>query len=199
MASDSEADADDEQENEENQPPDEPDEAQGEGDEQQSDDSMQREAADDASDDADEGAMDTVEAPSSELEDEGDAGDAEEAAENRPPQPQSQERRGPDYKAYTTRFDEIVDADALCDPDELQRLRDYLDKQLLNLSSVVARLANRLQRRLMAQQSRSWEFDLEEGMLDTRAPAARHHRPAAAAVLQAREGHGVPRHGRDAA
>ncbi len=74
---------------------------------------------------------------------------------------------GPDYKAFTTRFDEIVEADELCDPDELQRLRDYLDKQLQNLHSVVARLANRLQRRLMAQQSRSWEFDLEEGVLDT--------------------------------
>ncbi len=167
MASNSEADADESQENEENKPPEEPDEAEGEGDEQQSEDSMQREAADDTADDADEGAMDTVEAPSSELEDEGDAGDAEEAAENRPPQPNSQERRGPDYKAYTTRFDETVDADELCDPEELQRLRDYLDKQLQNLSSVVARLANRLQRRLMAQQNRSWEFDLEEGMLDT--------------------------------
>ena len=52
-----------------------------------------------------------------------------------------------------------------------------------------------LQRRLMAQQNRSWEFDLEEGMLDTRAPAAHHHRPAAAAVVQAREGHRLPRHG----
>ena len=51
-------------------------------------------------------------------------------------------------------------------PEELERLRSYLDKQLNNLSSVVARLANRLQRRLMAQQNRSWEFDLEEGMLD---------------------------------
>ena len=143
--------------------------------------------------------MDTVEAPSAELEDEGDAGDAEEAAENRPPQPQPQERRGPDYKIYTTRFDEVVDADELCDPDELQRLREYLDKQLQNMGSVVARLANRLQRRLMAQQNRSWEFDLEEGMLDQRAPAAHHHRSAAAAVVQAGKGHGVPRHGGDAA
>ena len=75
--------------------------------------------------------------------------------------------RAPDYKAYTTKFDEVVNAEDLCDPDELQRLRDYLDKQLQNLSSVVSRLANRLQRRLMAQQNRSWEFDLEEGMLDT--------------------------------
>ena len=167
LPSDSEADADDSQENEENQPPEEPDQAEGEGEESQSEDAMQRELADDTADDADEGAMETVEAPSSELEDEGDAGDAQEAAENRPPQPQAQDRRGPDYKAYTTRFDEIVGADELCEPDELQRLRDYLDKQLQNLSSVVARLANRLQRRLMAQQNRSWEFDLEEGMLDT--------------------------------
>src|SRR5271163_3596505 len=97
---------------------------------------------------------------------EGEAGDADEAAESRPPQPGAPERRGPDYKAFTNRFDEIVDADELCDPDELQRLREYLDKQLQNLHSVVARLANRLQRRLMAQQSRSWEFDLEEGVLD---------------------------------
>ena len=167
LASDSDADAEDSEDEEEKKPPEEPDEAEGEGDEQQSEDSMQREAADDTSDDADEGAMDTVEAPSSELEDEGDAGDAEEAAENRPPQPQPQDRRGPDYKAYTTRFDEIVDADELCEPEELQRLREYLDKQLLNMAPVVARLANRLQRRLMAQQNRSWEFDLEEGMLDT--------------------------------
>ena len=70
---------------EQNPPPEEPDEAEGEGEESQSQDSMQREAADDATDDADEGAMDTVEAPSSELDDEGEAGDADEAAENRPP------------------------------------------------------------------------------------------------------------------
>src|ERR1700729_1054722 len=121
---------------------------------------MQREAADETTDDANEGAIDPVEGPSSELGDEGEAGEAEEAVETRPPQPQAPERRGPDYKAYTTRFDEIIDAEELCDTDELQRLRDYLDKQLQNLHSVVARLANRLQRRLMAQQSRSGEFDL---------------------------------------
>jgi cobaltochelatase CobT len=165
-----EADADGEEsdeETEDNPPPEQPDETEGEGEDQSTQDSMQREAADETTDDADDGAIDTVEAPSSELEDEGEAGDAEEAAETRLPQPQAPERRGPDYKAYTTRFDEIIDAEELCDADELQRLRDYLDKQLQNLHSVVARLANRLQRRLMAQQSRSWEFDLEEGVLDT--------------------------------
>ncbi len=167
LSSESDADAEESESEEENKPPEQPDEAQGEGEEQKSEDSMQREAADDTSDDADEGAMDTVEAPSAELEDEGEAGEAEEAAENRPPQPQPQERRGPDYKAYTTRFDEVIDADELCDPTELQRLREYLDKQLMNMAPVVARLANRLQRRLMAKQSRAWEFDLEEGMLDS--------------------------------
>jgi cobaltochelatase CobT len=166
LANDADAEESDD-ETEDKTPPEQPDETQGEGEDPSTQDSMQREAADETADDAEEGAIDTVEAPSSELEDEGEAGDAEEAAERRPPQPQAAERRGPDYKAFTNRFDEIIEADELCDPEELQRLRDYLDKQLQNLHSVVARLANRLQRRLMAQQSRSWEFDLEEGVLDT--------------------------------
>lgn len=71
------------------------------------------------------------------------------------------------YRVFTTAHDEIVDADELCDPDELARLRRLLDQQLSTLSSVVARLANRLQRRLLAQQNRSWIFDLEEGVLDS--------------------------------
>jgi cobaltochelatase CobT len=71
-----------------------------------------------------------------------------------------------DYKAYITRFDEIVEAPELCDEDELGRLRAYLDQQMGGLQNVVTRLANRLQRRLMAQQARSWDFDQEEGLLD---------------------------------
>ncbi|MFL6764570.1 MAG: cobaltochelatase subunit CobT [Sphingomicrobium sp.] len=71
-----------------------------------------------------------------------------------------------DYKAYTTRFDEIVEASELCDEEELGRLRAYLDQQMAGLQNVVTRLANRLQRRLMAQQARSWDFDQEEGLLD---------------------------------
>ncbi|WP_338468226.1 cobaltochelatase subunit CobT [Novosphingobium sp. ZN18A2] len=71
-----------------------------------------------------------------------------------------------EYKAYTDSFDEVVGAEELCDDDELQRLRAYLDAQLKGLQSVVTRLANRLQRRLMAQQNRSWDFDQEEGLLD---------------------------------
>ncbi|HET7605391.1 MAG TPA: cobaltochelatase subunit CobT [Sphingomicrobium sp.] len=71
-----------------------------------------------------------------------------------------------DYKAFTTRFDEIVEAAELCDEEELSRLRAYLDQQMGGLSNVVTRLANRLQRRLLAQQARSWDFDQEEGLLD---------------------------------
>ncbi|WP_375288095.1 cobaltochelatase subunit CobT [Sphingomonas sp.] len=71
-----------------------------------------------------------------------------------------------DYKPWTTQFDEVVAATDLCDADELLRLRSYLDQQLVHLQAVVSKLANRLQRRLMAQQSRSWDFDQEEGLLD---------------------------------
>ena len=66
----------------------------------------------------------------------------------------------------SAQFDEEIDADDLCDADELTRLRQQLDQQLQHLQGVVSKLANRLQRRLMAQQTRAWEFDLEEGMLD---------------------------------
>ena len=71
-----------------------------------------------------------------------------------------------DYKPWTTQFDEVIAATELCDADELARLRGYLDQQLVHLQSAVSKLANRLQRRLMAQQNRSWDFDQEEGMLD---------------------------------
>lgn len=70
------------------------------------------------------------------------------------------------YRAFTRAFDEEVEAEDLCDPDELSRLRQQLDQQLQHLHAVVAKLANRLQRRLLAQQMRAWEFDLEEGILD---------------------------------
>ena len=72
-----------------------------------------------------------------------------------------------DYKVLTSQFDEIVNAEDLCDPEELTRLRNFLDQQLAPVQGLVARLANKLQRLLMAQQNRSWDFDLEEGILDT--------------------------------
>jgi cobaltochelatase CobT len=73
-----------------------------------------------------------------------------------------------DYHVFTTEFDEEISAEELCDEAELDRLRAFLDKQLASMQGVVGRLANRLQRRLMAQQNRSWDFDLEEGLLDAR-------------------------------
>ena len=71
------------------------------------------------------------------------------------------------YRVFTRAHDEIANAADLCDPEELTRLRAYLDHQLQTLQGAVSKLANKLQRRLMAQQNRSWSFDLEEGVLDT--------------------------------
>ena len=96
------------------------------------------------------------------LGDEGEEG----AAPARPNRALSDQPPQFDYKVFTDRYDEIVEASELCEEEELGRLRAYLDQQLVHLQSTVTKLANRLQRRLMAQQSRSWEFDQEEGLLD---------------------------------
>ncbi len=150
----------------EDQPQDDADQSDGEGQESETGQTLEMDAAEASAEDMEEGAMESPDAPAGETDQEQDDGEAEEAAESRRPQAPPTEGKGPDYKAFATRFDEVVPAEQLCDADELERLRAYLDKQLNNLSSVVARLANRLQRRLMAQQNRAWEFDLEEGMLD---------------------------------
>ncbi len=83
-----------------------------------------------------------------------------------PPAPQPISDADPDYKVSTTDFDEEIGAEDLAEPVELERLRAYLDQQLEPLKGAVSRLANKLQRRLQAQQNRSWEFDREEGILD---------------------------------
>ena len=127
------------------------------------------------------GQMD-VRSDASETDDEGEARESEEGEFEGDGQDGDQGEDGPqparpnrppadtpgslDYKAYTTRFDEIVTAAELCDEEELTRLRAYLDQQLVHLQGAVTKLANRLQRRLMAQQNRSWDFDQEEGLLD---------------------------------
>ncbi len=80
--------------------------------------------------------------------------------------PKCHPRGGQVYHPYTTTFDEVVGAESLCENDELSRLRHQLDQQFANLEGVVTRLANRLQRRLLAKQTRAWQFDLEEGLLD---------------------------------
>ncbi|MFZ0496150.1 MAG: cobaltochelatase subunit CobT, partial [Methylocella sp.] len=138
-----------------------------EGAEDHTGDASRSETAEASSDPMDEREIDAADAPTgestgdAELSLSGEGGDP-----SRPPPPSRAEPRSPDYKAFTKKFDEVVAAQDLCDAEELERLRSYLDKQLNSLSSIVARLANRLQRRLMAKQSRSWEFDLEEGILD---------------------------------
>ena len=82
--------------------------------------------------------------------------------------PNTPEQTDPErYHPFTTEFDEIITAEELCDPEELSRLRQMLDHQLQHMHGLITRLANRLQRRLLAHQTRSWEFDLEEGLLDT--------------------------------
>ena len=83
-----------------------------------------------------------------------------------PPAPQPVSDADPQYMVYRTEFDEEIRAEDLAEPHELERLRAYLDQQLEPLKGAVSRLANKLQRRLQAQQNRSWEFDLEEGTLD---------------------------------
>ncbi|MGV6849569.1 MAG: cobaltochelatase subunit CobT [Marinibacterium sp.] len=83
-----------------------------------------------------------------------------------PPPPPPVSEADPDYKVFNADFDEEILAEDLAEPAELERLRAYLDQQLEPLKGAVSRLANKLQRRLQAQQNRSWEFDLEEGILD---------------------------------
>ncbi|RYY28370.1 MAG: cobaltochelatase subunit CobT [Sphingomonadales bacterium] len=99
---------------------------------------------------------------------EGDPGDEGEDGmlPTRPNRPWSDMPPQFEYRPYTRQFDEEIAATELCDPEELDRLRSYLDQQLVHLQSAVTKLANRLQRRLMAQQNRSWDFDQEEGILD---------------------------------
>ena len=117
----------------------------------------------DAGDEDDEQGQSEVE------QDEGEASSGDDGAEQARSAPSRRnwpEAPVSDYRVFTDRFDEVVEAGELCDPEELNRLRAYLDQQMAQLHGVVTRLANRLQRRLMAQQARSWDFDLEVGLLD---------------------------------
>jgi cobaltochelatase CobT len=152
------------EENDENQPQGEENSEEGAEDESGGEDS-QPEDSDSSADEQDGAEAEATDATSEDLsEEEADAETPGEAKRN--DNPFNTLSRVIDYKVYTTQFDETVGAEELCDEDELDRLRAFLDKQLANLQGVVGRLANRLQRRLMAQQNRSWDFDLEEGYLD---------------------------------
>ncbi|MGL4437826.1 MAG: cobaltochelatase subunit CobT [Bosea sp. (in: a-proteobacteria)] len=158
---------DDESNDDENSEQDQQEQDDGEAENQSEGQQAEVDVSQDASDEMEEGASEAADAPSGDWREDDDQADAEEAGDApRQRDMRANEHKGPDYKAYTSKHDEVIEAEELCDAEELARLRAYLDKQLASLQGVVARLANRLQRRLMAQQNRSWEFDLEEGALD---------------------------------
>jgi cobaltochelatase CobT len=141
--------------------------AEGASDSTAGDEPTGAEEVDGAAEDGETGEAETEAAETDAHADDDDMADARDAAEaRRADQPFSNYSPLSDYRVFTARFDEEVRAEELCDAAELDRLRSYLDKQLAHLQSAVGRLANRLQRRLMAQQSRAWDFDLEEGMID---------------------------------
>jgi len=142
-------------------------ENQEQGEEQDSSSESQSSEADLQESEGEEGDEDAAEVRAEQTDEMSDAEEPEDGMKpHRPEQPFSHQNEW-GYKVHTLQFDEQVPATELCDPDELGRLRNFLDQQLQAMQGVVSRLANKLQRLLMAQQNRSWEFDIEEGMLDT--------------------------------
>ena len=158
-----EGDEDEEQESQENEDQSDQPDDQEQDDQEQDDPPGQTEVSD----------ADAQEEDSSELQDMVDAEnidgeqDNDDQIPNQTPLRDDLSNMPPAYSAYTNKHDSVIKAEELCKVEELERLRGYLDSHMKGLSSVIARLANRLQRRLLAQQQRSWTFDLEEGMLDT--------------------------------
>lgn len=136
----------------------------GEDGESQSEMDARAEASDGDAEDGDDQQAES----DTEMEAEGEPGDEGEDGmlPVRPNRPLSDLPPSFDYRMWTDKYDEVIAATDLCDEDELTRLRAYLDQQLVHLQGAVTKLANRLQRRLMAQQNRSWDFDQEEGILD---------------------------------
>jgi len=142
-------------------------ENQEQGEEQDSSSESQSSEADLQESDGEEGDEDAAEMRAEQTDEMSDAEEPEDGMKpHRPEQPFTHQNEW-GYKVHTLQFDEQVPATELCDPEELGRLRNFLDQQLQAMQGVVSRLANKLQRLLMAQQNRSWEFDIEEGMLDT--------------------------------
>ena len=163
-AEDLEAEENEQQDNNEQQ--DDPNEAKGEGGEKESQDAAEMEGSEGEEGQDDAGQSDAAD---SEAEMKGEGGEDSPNRPGRPPEtdPRKRGSNEPAYRAFTEEYDEVVEAHDLCDADELARLRQLLDQQLIHLQTVVGKLANRLQRRLLAKQNRSWEFDLEEGLLDS--------------------------------
>ncbi len=151
-----------------------PDDAASEEEEQDTDSQDGQEEPDesDASPEQDQDSQDDQSEAQVSMEEMSDMEEGDEAelpegeAPLEPPPPAPHSDADPNYAVYTTDHDEEIKAEELAEPAELERLRAYLDQQLDPLKGAVSRLANKLQRRLQAQQNRSWEFDLEEGILD---------------------------------
>jgi cobaltochelatase CobT len=159
-------DAEDEESQDDDEQPDDQDNQEQTSDETASEDEASSEDQDSSGEDHQVGEMETSDAGNDEFLDE-EQPDADTPSEGqRPDMTLSNLPPKSDYHVYSTKHDETINAEELCDEAELERLRAFLDKQLAALQSVVGRLANRLQRRLMAQQDRAWDFDLEEGYLD---------------------------------
>ncbi|MFP1631104.1 cobaltochelatase subunit CobT [Zhengella sp. ZM62] len=165
--SDEYQDEDQQEESEESEEQEQEPQDQGEDGQEESDGSEPSQSEEEQASDEEQqaGEMESADATADEFAEDDDEAETPGEAQ-RKDDPFSQMTAELDYKIFTADFDETVGADELCDAEELERLRAYLDKQLSNLQGVVGRLANRLQRRLMAQQNRSWDFDLEEGYLD---------------------------------
>ncbi|PLK69858.1 cobaltochelatase subunit CobT [Rhizobium sp. TH135] len=162
---------DDQEQSEDEQSTDEEQPRSGEQDQESSEDeagqdSAPAEESEASQEQLDDGEMDGAEISEEEMSDEGDDDSETPGEMRRPATPFDDFNEKVDYKIFTQEFDEEITAEELCDEAELDRLRAFLDKQLAHLQGAVGRLANRLQRRLMAQQNRSWDFDLEEGYLD---------------------------------
>jgi len=145
-------------------------EAQGEGEgEGEGEQGQSADAADDSAEGAEGEPDQNAEASAEDAEaDQTGTGGKEEPGRSRRPWLDDKALSGSEdlYKVFVAEFDEVITAPELCDAEELDRLRAHLDQQLLRLQGLIGRLANRLQRRLMAKQNRSWEFDIEEGLLD---------------------------------
>ncbi|WFS00391.1 cobaltochelatase subunit CobT [Rhizobium tumorigenes] len=139
---------------------------QDEVDEDAGADAAPAEDSEQADEQMDDGEMDGAEISDDDMTDEGEDDSETPGETRRPNTPFSDFNEKVDYHVFTEDFDETISASELCDASELERLRAFLDKQLAHLQGAVGRLANRMQRRLMAQQNRSWDFDLEEGYLD---------------------------------
>ncbi len=143
-------------------------EPQAADDQSQAQESSAAEESDEGDSQSESGIEESLELGDTDMSDEMDPGDTPDGNEPwRPELPFASLSNDDFYHVFSNASDETIPAEDLCDPEELTRLRAYLDKQLAQLQGVIARLANRLQRRLMAQQNRSWDFDLEEGVLDS--------------------------------